>query len=115
MQEIPLVNGGKNAMSVSSKFDGDPGFTGPRDLVVPAGGTVNYPLSFKPGWTGEYAGTLTLQTSTHESNAYALKGVADEPLAESHVVINAQARKKTSHRFNVPNVFGEAPVQVESS
>ena len=105
VQEIPLINSGEKAMSVSSKFEGDAGFAGPRDLVVPAGGSVYYPLSFKPGWTGEYVGTLTLQTSTHESNAYALRGVADEPLAESHVVITAQARGETSYRLTVPNVY----------
>jgi hypothetical protein len=46
-----------------------------------------------------FAGTLTLQTSNHESNAYALKGVAEEPLSENHVVIKCQARKKADHRF----------------
>lgn len=106
VQEIPLVNSGKSAMSVTSKFEGDSGFTGPKDVVVPAGATVNYPLSFKPGSTGDYAATLTLQTSNNEANAYALKGIVDEPLAESHVVIKAQARKKTTHTFTVPNVYG---------
>ena len=52
---------------------GRPYSAGPRDVVVPANATVNFPLSFKPGWVGEFAGTLTLQTSNHESNAYALK------------------------------------------
>ena len=35
-----------------------------------------------------------------------MQGVAEEPLAENHVVMTCQARKKAEHRFTVPNVFG---------
>lgn len=90
MQEIPLVNAGDTTMSVSATLSGK-GFSGPRDVVVPPGGTVNYPLTFTPNATGNFAGNLELSIPvTGEKNLYVLSGEAGEPLAEGHVLIECQ-------------------------
>ncbi len=51
-QDIPLVNTGDSAMTVGASIAGSP-WTGPREVVVPAGATVVYPLQFKPLVSGE--------------------------------------------------------------
>lgn len=105
-QDIPMVNNGPRAMTVQSKFEGDVFFTGPRDLIVPGGQTLNYPLSFKPKGAGEFNGRLTLSTGTTDKSAYVLHAVVSDPLAEAHVILHCQARTKTSQRLTIPNVYG---------
>ena len=51
-QEIPLVNTGEQAMTVQATLDGGKAWTGGREVSVPAGGTVNYVLTFKPMSSG---------------------------------------------------------------
>ena len=107
VQEIPLVNSGKRVMSVHAKFSGDVEFFAGvgRDLVVPPGQKVLYPLQFRPLKPGTFVGKLTLKTGD-ESITYTLRGVADEPLCEGTVIIDAVARRKSVQSFVVPNVFG---------
>ena len=75
---------------------------------------------FPPHVQTREAGNFSRQTGPQdggESISYALKGVANEPLAQDHVVIDADARGRTRHRFTVPNVFGaerEAAYEVSS-
>lgn len=109
VQEIPLVNSGRRVMSVNAKFSGDVEFFAGvgRDLVVPPGQKVLYPLQFRPLKPGTFVGKLTLKTGD-ESITYTLRGVADEPLCEGTVIIDAVARRKSVKNFVVPNVFGAA-------
>jgi hypothetical protein len=41
--------------------------------------------------------------ATKEESEYELKGVGEEPLAEDHIVLNCQAREKTTYVFDVKN------------
>ena len=51
-QEVPLVNTSEAAMSVQATLDGGKAWSGGREVSVPAGGTVNYVLTFKPMTSG---------------------------------------------------------------
>ncbi|KAG2493472.1 hypothetical protein HYH03_008289 [Edaphochlamys debaryana] len=105
-QDIPLVNTGDTQMTVSATIMGSP-WSGPRELAVPAGGTVMYPLTFKPLMPGDIKGTLELAiTATGERNTYTLMGRASEPTAEGSIIIECQARKPAVKQFNVPNIIG---------
>lgn len=52
-QEVPLVNTSDQAMTVQAVLDGGKSWTGGKDISVPAGGTVNYVITFKPLSSGE--------------------------------------------------------------
>ncbi|KXZ50888.1 hypothetical protein GPECTOR_14g137 [Gonium pectorale] len=107
-QEIPLVNTGDTPMTVSAAITGHQ-WSGPREVVVPAGSTVQYPLQFKPVMPGDVKGQLELSISaTGERNAYTLVGRAAEPTAEGQLVIECQARKAFTKQFNVPNIVGSS-------
>ncbi|GFR48569.1 hypothetical protein Agub_g10471, partial [Astrephomene gubernaculifera] len=107
-QDIPLVNTGDTQMTVSATTSGPP-WSGPREVLVPAGATVAYPLQFRPLMPGDVKGQLELSISaTGERNCYTLVGRAAEPTAEGQIVIECQARKPASKQFNVPNIVGSA-------
>ena len=108
VQEIPLVNSGKRVMSVHAKFSGDVEFFAGvgRDLVVPPGQKVLYPLQFRPLKPGTFVGKLTLKTGD-ESITYALRGASrTNHCAQGTSIIDAVARRKSVQSFVVPNVFG---------
>ena len=52
-QEVPLVNTSDQAMSVQATLDGGKVWSGGKDISVPAGGTVNYVITFKPTSSGD--------------------------------------------------------------
>ena len=117
-QNIPLVNSGMKPMSVTANFAGQREYFAGygRDMVVDGKKKADFPLTFRPARPGTFLAKLVLKTGG-ESISYALKGVANEPLAQGHVVIDADARGRTRHRFTVPNVFGaerEAAYEVSS-
>ena len=119
-QEIPLVNGGDRSMVVKASVTGPDAsaFVGVgRDIVVAKGRRDTFPLAFKPSRPGAFHAALVLRTSgsgsgesgdAGESVAYALKGFAAPPEAESTMVIHAVARETCRKSFAVPNVFGRA-------
>jgi len=105
VQEVPLVNNSEKALTVRAVCTGEC-FSGPRELVVPVNQTANYPLGFKAPWIGEYTGQLELNIqSTGETITYRLKGKADDPVAEKHVVVECQARNVTHAKIKVPNLL----------
>ncbi|QDZ22861.1 hypothetical protein HOP50_09g54090 [Chloropicon primus] len=105
-QGIPIVNSGEKPMAVKGIVTGD-SFSGPMEIIVPSNQTGNYPLTFNPAWLGRYEGSIELTIpSTEEKSVYKLVGNADEPLAEKHLVIEAQVRKKEETIITVPNVYG---------
>ncbi|EFJ49198.1 hypothetical protein VOLCADRAFT_90100 [Volvox carteri f. nagariensis] len=106
--DIPLVNTGETSMTVSATINGAI-WSGPREMIVPAGCTVMYPLQFKPLLPGDIKGSLELAiNATGERNTYTLLGRASEPLAEGQIVIECQARKPATKQFNVPNIIGSS-------
>ena len=77
-------------------------FSGPRDIIVEPGATKNYTLAFKPDWVTQSEGQLLLvNTVTSEKYQYTLKGVAEDPLAEGHLVVSCQARWRVIESFPV--------------
>ncbi|CAE7901735.1 Ank2, partial [Symbiodinium sp. KB8] len=65
---------------------------------------TTYPLTFKPEWVCDVKAQLVLyNVGTNETYEYDLHGIAEEPLAEEHVVVKCEAREKTSHVFSVKN------------
>jgi len=123
LQEIPIVNPTEREWVVKPNFaQSGHEFDGPREFIAKkkqANGqatTSYYPLSFKPEWMCDVKAQLVLHNAgTNETYEYELHGVAEEPLAEEHVVIKCEAREKTSHKFVVKNYSGSpATFEVES-
>ena len=54
-----------------------------------------------------------MNESTNETYEYELSGIADEPLAEDHVIIQCQAREKTDQEFLVRNYSTTTPMEFE--
>lgn len=76
-------------------------------MSVPAGGSANYTLTFKPTASGDHRGTLELRIpATGEKNVYKLAGSASAPLSEGHIIIECQARQPKATALTVPNVAG---------
>ena len=109
-QELPIINGSDVDWSVSASLKGE-GFSGPPSVKVSAGSTGHYPLEFCADWMCEREGELTLTNqNTGDKYHFSLHGVGEEPLAESHVVLECAARQPRPLIFNVFNVSasGEA-------
>eukprot|EP00927_Polykrikos_kofoidii_P033789 TRINITY_DN28631_c0_g1_i1.p1 TRINITY_DN28631_c0_g1~~TRINITY_DN28631_c0_g1_i1.p1 ORF type:complete len:1661 (+),score=302.97 TRINITY_DN28631_c0_g1_i1:478-4983(+) len=110
-QEIPIVNTTDKEWNIKATFTHNNGeFDGPREFVAkrrqPNGQATSslYPLTFKPDWVTDSKAQLTLQNQgTNETYEYDIHGVAEEPLAEEHVVIKCEAREKTQYKFTVRN------------
>jgi hypothetical protein len=122
-QEIPIVNPTERDWLIKPTFTQSGNeFNGPREFTAkkrqPTGQatTSYYPLTFEPDWVCDVHTQLTLyNVGTNETYEYELHGVAEEPLAEDHVVIRCEAREKTSHKFLVKNHAGyPATFEVES-
>lgn len=104
MQDIPITNTTDQPWKISSTLKGE-GFTGPKDLRVPAKTTVNYPLTFLPIRPGPVEGELVLQNpETLEKYIYTLNGEIEDPLAEDKIQLNCQAREEIEYTVNVPHL-----------
>lgn len=122
-QEIPIMNPTEREWAIKPTFvqNGNE-FDGPREFIAKkkqANGqatTTCYKLTFKPDWICDVKAQLTLHNAgTNETYEYELHGVAEEPLAEEHVVIECQAREKKTHKFLVKNHSNtQATFEVES-
>merc|ERR1719440_741626 len=119
-QEIPIINPTDRDWPIKPTFSQTGHeFDGPREFTAkkrnPNGQPTAsyYMLTFKPDWVCDLRGTLVLHNAgTTETYEYELHGVAEEPLAEEHVVIKCEAREKTSHKFKVYN-HSSSPGQFE--
>jgi hypothetical protein len=90
LQDVPLVNSSDSALTATATLTGK-GYSGPRELTVPAKGTGAYQLSFCPPGCGTFSGTLELfVAATGERNVYTLLGKGSEPLAEGHILVECQ-------------------------
>lgn len=110
-QEIPIVNPTDREWAIKPTFSQiGHEFDGPREFIAKKKGATGqatvttYPLTFKPDWVCDVKAQLVLyNVGTNETYEYDLHGVAEEPLAEEHVVVKCEAREKTSHVFQVKN------------
>lgn len=110
-QEIPIVNPTDKEWAIKPTFSQiGHEFDGPREFIAKKKGATGqatvttYPLTFKPDYVYDVKAQLVLyNVGTNETYEYDLHGVAEEPLAEEHVVVKCEAREKTSHVFPVKN------------
>lgn len=110
-QEIPIVNPTDKEWAIKPTFSQiGHEFDGPREFIAKKKGATGqatvttYPLTFKPDYVCDVKAQLVLyNVGTNETYEYDLHGVAEEPLAEEHVVVKCEAREKTSHVFPVKN------------
>jgi hypothetical protein len=122
-QEIPIVNQSDREWIVKAiyspaghEFDGPREFTAKRRQANGMSTTSHYLLTFKPDWVCNVHGNLSLiNQGTGETYEYELHGIAEEPLAEEHVIIRCEAREKAHHKFLVKNYLSTpATFEVES-
>ncbi|DBA78771.1 TPA: putative protein fap47 [Trebouxia sp. C0004] len=105
VQEVPVVNKSSQVVHVTADLRGGEAFSGPKDLMVGAGQTAVYPLTFRAPWIGDYVGNLDLNfPETEEKNQYTLVGKASHPIAEAHLQLACQARTHLAKKVAVPNL-----------
>jgi hypothetical protein len=122
VQDIPIVNrsGTDWTITASIRGEGSRVFQGGKSVKIPKGSEGTYKLKYKPDWVTSldkpHSAQLTLSNATTgEDYIFDLKGTAEEPLAEDHVVIPCQARQRMIHKFKVKNSTSKAMVySVES-
>lgn len=91
------MNSSDSALTTTAAISGK-GYSGPREIMVPAKGSGMYPLTFSPPGSGTFTGTLELIiAATGEHNVYNLIGKAAEPLAEGHIAVECQVGKRQRH------------------
>ena len=106
-QELPLTNKTAKDWTIQAVLTGEY-FSGAREIVVKAGKTKNYLLSFQPAWVCDVKGQLLLKnTDTLEKYTYHLHARADEPLAESTLNTECIARSSTTLVIDVPNITSD--------
>ena len=92
-------------ITASIRGEGSRVFQGSKSVKIPKGSEGTYKLKYKPDWVTSldkpHSAQLTLSTRQRERTIFDLKGTAEEPLAEDHVVIPCQARQRMIHKFKV--------------
>ncbi|XP_026647666.2 cilia- and flagella-associated protein 47 isoform X1 [Zonotrichia albicollis] len=92
-QEIPISNLSSEDWRFEAILEGQ-GFHGPPAINVPVGGTVPYPLTFKPIAENVIMGRLILRNVTAGTqNIFSLKGIGKKPLPQDCIVIECQVGK----------------------
>ena len=112
-QELPVVNGSEVDWTVTAALKAED-FYGPNSVKISAKSTGYYPLEFAPQWLCEREGELVLtNTTTGDKYQYTLKGVGEEPLAESHQVLECRARQPQTLTFRPFNCSADgAPCEL---
>jgi len=68
-----------------------------------------YPITFKPLAMGEYEMIIQLNNpTTSEIWEYTLTGIADEPLAAEHIIIEAIARRDIISKISLKNPYDQS-------
>ncbi|XP_057901557.1 cilia- and flagella-associated protein 47 [Melospiza georgiana] len=92
-QEIPISNLSSEDWRFEAILEGQ-GFHGPPAINVPVGGTVPYPLTFRPIAENVIMGRLILRNVTAGTqNIFSLKGIGKKPLPQDCIVIECQVGK----------------------
>lgn len=104
VQGIPIYNPSTVDWMLEAAITGSSYFSGPNRFPVPRSTTASYPLRYHPIWVSDEAAELTLaNAATGDRFVYELKGVANEPLAEDHIVVRCKAREQKLQQFRVEN------------
>lgn len=118
-QLIPIVNQTDKPWSINAQFecpDCPKAFTGPAAISVAPFSTGQYPLEFSPIWMTDCEGSVLLKNTTIDDKyLYNLLGNCEEPLAESHIVIECSVWEKNPLICKVPLIASDGEeVTVES-
>ena len=104
MQEIPITNDSDEVWNLSGSCTGI-GFSSPSKFTIQPGETVVANITFVGPYSGEFEGKFMLvlpggDDGTPDTFEYRLLGIADDPLAEEHLVFRCKAR--TRETFKIP-------------
>ncbi|XP_064263439.1 cilia- and flagella-associated protein 47 isoform X3 [Passer domesticus] len=92
-QEIPITNISDKDWRFEAVLEGQC-FHGPAVINVPVGGTVPYPLTFKPLAESVIKGRLILRNVTAGTrNIFSLKGIGKKPLPQDCILIECEVGK----------------------
>ncbi|XP_053790649.1 cilia- and flagella-associated protein 47 isoform X2 [Vidua chalybeata] len=92
-QEIPISNISSEDWRFEAVLEGQC-FHGPPVINVPIGGTVPYPITFKPVAECVIMGRLILRNVTAGTqNIFSLKGIGKKPLPQDSIVVECQVGK----------------------
>ena len=99
-QDIPISNESERDWLLSAFIRGD-GFSCPKSLTVPRGGSNAIQVSFTGPHAGKFDGNLQLKNvEMGDFFQYGLVGLADEPLAEDNLSFKCKAREAKT--FSIP-------------
>ena len=109
VQDIPVRNDTDKDWSIRAQLIPDnvkngQCFSSPKDFRVPKNSTGTYQIIFKPHWILEAEARLILNNpSTGQQYEFDLRGVGEEPLAETHVILECKARQTKACTFTLKN------------
>jgi hypothetical protein len=102
-QDIPIVNPSTVEWPLEATLTGS-GFTGPDSLLSQPLSTTYYPLTFNPKKEGTVEGELCLvNRNDGTEHRFQLRGVAEKPLAQEHILLTTRAKTSLTHILHVPN------------
>lgn len=101
IQKIPVSNMTSSDWRMNVTIEGD-GWSGPPQLIVPVGSTVNYPLTFRPQYEGQVEGRLLLETEYVEQK-FSLIGKGQKSLPLDIIKLTVEAKQPLSYYVDVPN------------
>lgn len=109
-QDIPIINASMKDWQVKVSFTQDADhFTAGKDFTVRRGTTYNYSISFAPEWVCQTNARLLMEVvQTGEINELLIRGIAEEPCAEEHLVIECRVKQTSHHYVTVPNMKDSA-------
>jgi hypothetical protein len=104
-QDIPLHNESDKDWSLQANIVGS-AFTAPKTIVVPSHSKVPFPVCFTSQGSGDFQGSLFLKNPAvmQDSFEFKLQGVAEDPLAEDHLVFKCKARCSEVFTIQLPGV-----------
>lgn len=115
MQNLPFSNPSKNVWNFRASVNGDIEFNISSRFSVHANTCSEIPLTFNPRRAGDYRAQLVITNVSKEVVVkYELHGVAEEPPAESKIVITCKARESKREIIELPSFLDDGIVTVQS-
>ncbi|XP_066213854.1 cilia- and flagella-associated protein 47 [Saccopteryx leptura] len=102
-QNIPIINKTRDEWRCHVIIEGDY-FSGPSDLTLKPGETMQYPLTFEPALECEIMGKVTVQNILDGmEHIVAMKGIGRKPVALEHIIANCKVGVPECRTIIVPN------------
>lgn len=119
-QNLPIVNHTEKDWSIRISWLPDASKNGAyfsipsqyaKEFPVKRKSTGNFPVTFKPRWAQRAEARLIMSNAvTMDQFEYEIKGNGEEPLAEEHIEIKCESKKKFKREIIVKNPYAERPV-----